>query len=484
MFISPQPFVEARAKLGDRTPIASDLNSAQWKDVPLEMRERAFFSSTVGVARFLQDAQNMLVDSIDGTRAVNDRGESYIKVDRNKFIAQMRDFAIRNGMGPLDPRDADTLKDIRSVGRLGLIYDVNIQAAHDFGYWKQGMNPDVLNAFPVQRFIRERRVRVPRPYHVANTGAVRRKDDLAFWLNMNRDFNVPWGPWGYNSGMGVEDGDRAEAEALGLVQRGETIAPIEKAFNENLAASTRGLGLGLVQYLRSAFGDQVTFDGDQVNWTSQAVAKPPAPAASNAASVKPPVSKALHLYLADPLKSETQHALDIIDSVHTDGDLIAAPVNHGSGSYLGQMSYDLNPKAAFPISFQMAKGPWPALTMTHEIGHYLDLWALDQNKQFASESSPLLAKWRKVTEASAAYAQIKGKSGFILNATRKAYFLSWRELWARSYAQFIASESSDPKLTAQVAKVRDNDPWRQWADDDFSPIADEIRAIFQKKGWM
>jgi hypothetical protein len=266
MFIAPQPFDEAVGKLGNRTPVAANLRSVQWQAVPVALRDRAFFSATVTSARFLQDAQNLLLDFLQGTRATNDKGESYLKVDRTKFITQMRDFATRNGMGPLDPDDANSIKDIRSVGRLGLVFDVNIQAAHDYGYWKQGMDPDVLDAFPAQRFIRERSVKVPRPWHVANTGAVKRKDDLPFWLNMNRDFGVPWGPWGFNSGMGVEDVSRAEAEQRGLVQRGEQLAPVDKKFNEGLAASTRGLGSKLLDMLIRVFGDKVKIEGDQASW--------------------------------------------------------------------------------------------------------------------------------------------------------------------------------------------------------------------------
>ena len=39
------PFAEALAKLSSRTPQAADLSSSQWADVPLALRERAFFSA-------------------------------------------------------------------------------------------------------------------------------------------------------------------------------------------------------------------------------------------------------------------------------------------------------------------------------------------------------------------------------------------------------------------------------------------------------
>jgi hypothetical protein len=52
-FTKPIPFEEAIEKVGDRTPIGSDLSSSEWSDVPLALRERAFFSSRVESVRFL-----------------------------------------------------------------------------------------------------------------------------------------------------------------------------------------------------------------------------------------------------------------------------------------------------------------------------------------------------------------------------------------------------------------------------------------------
>jgi hypothetical protein len=176
-------------------------------------------------------------------------------------------------MGPLDASEAGTIKDITSEGRLQLIFDTQVQSAEDFAYWKQGQDPDILDAYPAQRFVREQEVKQPRAVHQENTDVVRRKDDLDFWMAMNDPsfggFGVPWGPWGFNSGMGVEDVDRSEAEEMGLVDKGENLAPVEKDFNERLQASTAGLDDEMLQKLKESFGDQVTMDGETgtVKWT-------------------------------------------------------------------------------------------------------------------------------------------------------------------------------------------------------------------------
>ena len=249
--------------------VGAALRSADWLSVPIWLRDRAFFSATIENVRFLQRAQDEITDYLGGARGTNERGESYLKTGgRAVFIERMQAMAIREGMGPLDPNDRGTLKDIRSESRLALIFDTQVKSAEDFGNWKQGMDPDVLDAFPAQRFIRVADVKHPRPYHEEALEAVRLKSDLDYWVGLNRDFGVPHGPWGFNSGCDVEDVDRDEAEELGLIAPGESVEPVERDFNERLEASTRGLGERQIAALQTIFGDQVAFDGDRVKWRS------------------------------------------------------------------------------------------------------------------------------------------------------------------------------------------------------------------------
>ena len=274
-FVKPELFKEAVRKLGRRSPVGSRLNSEEWSRVPLALRERAFFSSRIESARFLQGAQDFLGDFLAGNKAgilgPDGRERTGLKAgSRAQFVKELREFAAANGLGPLDPDDAGTLKDITSEKRLSLIFNTQTQAAHDYGYWKQGQDADVINEFPAQRFIRETDVAKPRPIHQQNEGVVRLKTDLDFWMAMNSPaiggFGVPWGPWGFNSGMGVEDVDRDEAERLGLIQKGQRVKPADKDFNERLQASVRNLDDQAVSWLREAFGDQVEFEKDTIKW--------------------------------------------------------------------------------------------------------------------------------------------------------------------------------------------------------------------------
>jgi hypothetical protein len=175
-------------------------------------------------------------------------------------------------MGALVPSEqAGGLRDITSEKRLALIFDTNVRAAQDYGYWKQGQDPDVLDAFPAQRFIRVLDVKDPRASHEQYEGQVALKSNLAFWLRINEDFGVPWGPWGWGCGHDVEDVDRTEAEALGLIQPGEPAQPVDKTFNDDLEAGTKNLDPDLVDWLGEELGDQVEIDrkSGAVKWAGR-----------------------------------------------------------------------------------------------------------------------------------------------------------------------------------------------------------------------
>lgn len=292
-FVKPKPFKEAVEKLGAKSVIGSNLKSSEWLEVPAGLRERAFFSATVESVRFLQEGKDFIDGFLTGARDPEHGG---LKAGgRAQFVKEMREFAIAIGLGPLTDDDKGTIKDITSEKRLSLIFNVQTQAANDFGYWKQGMDPDLINEFPAQRFIREADVKIERPLHMQNEGVVRLKTDLDFWLAMNSPllggFGVPWGPWGFGSGMAVEDVDRDEAETLGLIKPGQKVQPVDKDFNDRLGASVRNLDDDLVKKLKGQFGSQIVIK-DGIAWwkgnkQSKDLAIPPVPKAAKVSTEEP-----------------------------------------------------------------------------------------------------------------------------------------------------------------------------------------------------
>lgn len=127
----------------------------------------------------------------------------------------------------------------------------------------------MLNEFPAQRFIREVDVDEPRGSHTPHEGQVYLKSD-PIWTRINEDFGVPWAPWGWGCGHDVEDVDRAEAERLGLLQPGQRVAPADKSFNDGLKASARSLDPDLLGKLKTAFGEQLVIEGDELRWRASA----------------------------------------------------------------------------------------------------------------------------------------------------------------------------------------------------------------------
>ena len=271
-FIAPLPFEDAIRKLKDSPVISSDFTSAEWSDVPAELRDNAFFSSRIESARFLERAKAALVDFLAGNKKIGLNGEPMLATgSRAAFVSQMQEFLESEGV----VRTTGDMKDIVSEKRLGMIFDMKTRQAQDFGYWLQGMNPSVLNEFPALRFIRVRDVKEPRELHERFQDQVYLKTDPIWWLEINRDFGVPWGPWGWGCGHDVEDVDRDEAEQLGLLKPGQTLslAPIQKfiSFNRNTQASVKMMDEELLQKLLDAFGDQVEYDREQqlIKWADK-----------------------------------------------------------------------------------------------------------------------------------------------------------------------------------------------------------------------
>jgi hypothetical protein len=99
-FTTPIPFAEAIAKLAARKIVPSSADSLQWAGVPVALREGAFFSSRVESARVLQGMRDYLSDYLQVNRMGNG---GLVAQGRAEFVADMRELAIREGLGKVDP---------------------------------------------------------------------------------------------------------------------------------------------------------------------------------------------------------------------------------------------------------------------------------------------------------------------------------------------------------------------------------------------
>jgi hypothetical protein len=463
----PTPFLEALEKLQQRGVLPLDFDTVQWQNVPVAIRERAFFSSQVESARLLDSMKGYIDDYLAQSR---DENGKLVAQGRAEFVANMRELAIREGLGRVDPktgqidpeiREGD-LTDIRSIARLQLIFDTQVEAAQEYAYWKQGLDPDVLRVYPAQRFIRVRPVMVPRDYHEANEGVVRLKSDLDFWLDMNRDFGVPWGPWGFNSGMGVEDVDREEAVALGLLEKGERITLTEQDLNDRLQAGVAGMDPDIAESLRRAIGGTVAGGRLKAREGVADVAGGFArlPGEMTAVAVPPrsaPASARLTGVADHPLSSDLEATLTVLDSVQDDGLLGMVQLMATKGvKNVGEYVWD--ERTGKPLRMVVSeKSPWPELTLLHEVAHWFDQQVFGSREGFGSATGKWQAMAKLVGEGETvkellrmarSERSIAGGRRDLLPGTVDLIKTMARpeEIFARGYTEWICRESQHPRL--------------------------------------
>ena len=230
MINQPMPFWVALDHIATKQ-VATGLSTDDLREMEADILMKSFFSANVENARFLQRAKDLIrayitkeTEEVIGPDGVK---RTALKVaSRADFVRLMREFMIEEGMA--EPEEFEEVnqkdvRDLRSLSRLNLIFDTNVRQAYGYGQWVQGTTPAALKAFPAARLIRDRGVKQPRPRHEAHLGEVRLKTD-PWWANYINareigGFQVPWGPYGFNSGVTQEDVSRSEARRLGLVPK-------------------------------------------------------------------------------------------------------------------------------------------------------------------------------------------------------------------------------------------------------------------------
>jgi len=279
-------YLTALDALFKRRPKPLHFNTMQWQTVAPAFRQRAFFSATVTSAKVLTKMREMMLDWMSGaTEQVQSpntgRLETVYKTNGlSDFREKATEFLIAEGVvNPDELQGNNKITNPAGISRLQLIFNTNAEQARTFADWQMKMsNPDFLNLRPAARFVRRQGARIKRPLHVANENAVKRWDD-SFWLDMNRadigGFEVPWGPYGFNSYMTQVPVKRAEAEKLRVIRKGEKVSKpdvkhlgvdLGKQFNANVSAEvddiTPEIRQQAIEDIRARLGPQaVTADG-------------------------------------------------------------------------------------------------------------------------------------------------------------------------------------------------------------------------------
>lgn len=140
---------------------------------------------------------------------------------------------------------------------------------------------------------------------------------------------------------------------------------------------------------------------------------------------------------------------------------------------------------------------WPN-TMAHEFAHAIDAHVLSRGiggYDWFSGGGTLVdaafSKGRGSNRRFAAWAKAvtrtkRFKSLSVSPGEWESYLLSPKELWARTFAQYVTARSKDPGFAKSLEWMRSNPAWEAtvWADDDFEPVARKMDALFKDLGWM
>ncbi len=137
----------------------------------------------------------------------------------------------------------------------------------------------------------------------------------------------------------------------------------------------------------------------------------------------------------------------------------------------------------------------PRLTFAHEYAHHLDYALGGADLTRKATSGALDGTWRDLFTAINGSAEVeyirllRGASSLPAEArTHITYLLRRDELWARAYAQYIATGSKDRAMLAGLQQALESGhvltSKRQWAAESFGPIRDAIEAILREVGWQ
>jgi hypothetical protein len=238
---------------------------------------RSMFSARVESERFLEEAQARILQRVAMAR------KDGVTMDRARFIVEMQDELRADGYIP-DPDLVGGLQDLSSARRLGLIWDMNIAMAEGYGRWLSDQDPDMLAAAPAQELVRlEDRVdKRPWPAIWSENGGqfygapsadfpdapgrmMALKNDI-IWQKIS-EFDTPWPPFRWGSGVGLRNVRARDAIALGVMRANQVVKPLSVPFNSELKASLKGISQAGRDRIEDDLLGEVEIDGDTITLT-------------------------------------------------------------------------------------------------------------------------------------------------------------------------------------------------------------------------
>jgi hypothetical protein len=179
-----------------------------------------------------------------------------------------------------------------------------------------------------------------------------------------------------------------------------------------------------------------------------------------------------------PLYPELACALAAADALHVlRSDLDPVPVRPTSTTREAGC-YRL--RQADPVDLRVSRRHGRvAIGLLHELGHFVDhqlgahlgpTWASGRHEGFAA--------WR------AAAARLRSRVPAGTSRSKRRYFDSVKEVWARSYAQTVLAGSAHPWLQGQLRALLASDDMFVWPEHEFAPVAAELELVLATLGLL
>jgi hypothetical protein len=138
-------------------------------------------------------------------------------------------------------------------------------------------------------------------------------------------------------------------------------------------------------------------------------------------------------------------------------------------------------------------------TLLHETGHGLDWRVFGNGKYYGSDLASIgegpLVGWFQAVRATEAFKAIEeirlteDNNWIYSNNDRRfaSYLNGTRELFARSYHQYIATKSGDAVTRSELGLILQRRSWskhEQWTRADFEPVVQALDEMFKGLGWL
>ena len=191
-----------------------------------------------------------------------------------------------------------------------------------------------------------------------------------------------------------------------------------------------------------------------------------------------PLSDLIRLPRRSPLYPELARALAAADRLHLiRSDLEPVPVRptvttSQSGAY--------RLRDGDPIDLRVSRRhDRLALSFLHELGHLVDhQLGYELGATWASTRHEAFAGWRT------ACAQLPSRLPEGAGRSRRRYFRSAKEVWARCYAQTVLTRSADLALQGHVIGLLELDDIFVWPAGAFEPVADAVVTTLDRLGLL